>query len=172
MKTINWFGILLLFLCAVNFTACNGEDVEDMAIWDFTPIVLQISVQDTQGNDLLNPETEGSIADQGVKVIYKEETYEKDSVVSQTKAYLAHFEGLQTIKSDEGKYYLTFGEFNGDDTFDNEQVIVDWNDGTKDTISFSSKLTWRSKNEPDIKRKFLLNGKEVESKYGNFVIIK
>lgn len=174
MKTRNLLG--MLFLCLISLTACDNKDDnkddDEMLIWDFAPIVLNLSVQDAQGNDLLNPETEGSIANQGIKAIYHGEIYEKDSVVSQTKAYLAQFAGLQTSKSKDGKYYLTFGEFNGDDTFDNEQVEIDWNDGTKDEISFSSKLTWKSKKEPVINRKFTLNGKEIDSEFGYFVIVK
>ena len=86
--------------------------------------------------------------------------------------YLAHFNGLQTMKFETGKYFLTFGEFNGDDTFDNEKVIIDWNDGTQDVITFSSKLIWKSKNKPVFDRKFCLNGKDNGLQFGGFVIIK
>ena len=125
-----------------------------------------------QGNDLLNPETPGNIAKQGIKAIYNGKIYEKDVPISQTKAYLAHFNGLQTMKFETGKYFLTFGEFNGDDTFDNEKVIIDWNDGTQDVITFSSKLIWKSKNKPVFDRKFCLNGKDNGLQFGGFVIIK
>ena len=80
--------------------------------------------------------------------------------------------GLQTMKFETGKYFLTFGEFNGDDTFDNEKVIIDWNDGTQDVITFSSKLIWKSKNKPVFDRKFCLNGKDNGLQFGGFVIIK
>lgn len=160
-------------LCTVGFTACDEIDTggDDM-IWDFYPIVLYISVQDADGNDLLNPDTQGSIANQGIKAIYKETIYEKDAPVSQTRAYLAHFRGLQTIKSNEGVYFLTFGEFQGEKTFDNEQVTIDWNDGTKDVLTFSSKLSWKSKKEPVFDRKFCLNGNETEKQSSAFVITK
>lgn len=171
MKTKNFFALLLLFLSVLCLTACNDNDEEDdFMIWDFTPIVLFISVQDAAGNDLLNPDTEGSIANQGIKAIYKGEVYEKDNKTGQTKAYFAHFEGLQTVINNKGIYYLTFGEFNGDDTFVDEQVSIDWNDNTIDTLSFSSKLTWKSNKEPVFDRLFLLNGKKQESQL--FTIIK
>lgn len=160
-------------LCAVGFTACDDIDTEgDDLIWDFYPIVLYISVQDADGNDLLNPDTPNNIAHQGIKAIYKETIYEKDAPVSQTRAYLARLRGLQTIKSKEGVYFLTFGEFAGENTFDNEQVTIDWNDGTKDVLTFSSKLSWKSKKEPVFDRKFCLNGKETEKKNSTFVITK
>ena len=171
MKAKYLYGMLLLFLSVTCFTACS-DDEDEYLIWDFYPIILQIAVQDAQGNDLLNPETPGSIANSGIKAIYKGVTYEKDSVIIPTKAYMAHFGGLQTVKAENGQYILTFGEFNGDDTFDHEEVVIDWNDGTKDVINFSSKLTWKSKKEPVFNREFLLNGKKIDTQYGVFSIIK
>lgn len=170
MKTTKSIELFLLYIfCCINFTSCDpANNEEDDLIWDFAPIVLYISVQDAQGNDLLNPLTKGSIAYQGIKAIYKGETYEKDAPLNErTRAYMAHFTGLQTWIDKDGKYYLTFGEFNGDHTFDNEKVEIDWNDGKeRSVITFSSKLTWKSKNEPVFDRKFCLNGQEIDPKQG------
>ena len=170
MKTTKSIGLFLLCIfCCINFTSCDpANNGEDDLIWDFSPIVLYISVQDAQGNDLLNPLTKGSIANQGIKAIYKGETYEKDAPLNErTRAYMAYFTGLQTGVSKDGKYYLTFGEFNGDHTFDNEKVEIDWNDGKEPSvITFSSKLTWKSKKEPVFDRKFCLNGQEIDQKQG------
>lgn len=172
MKATHTLYLLFItLLCVAGFTACDDSGSDDM-IWDFAPIELHIAVQDAQGNDLLNPETPGNIAKQGIKAIYNGKIYEKDVPISQTKAYLAHFNGLQTMKFETGKYFLTFGEFNGDDTFDNEKVIIDWNDGTQDVITFSSKLIWKSKNKTVFDRKFCLNGKDNGLQFGGFVIIK
>ena len=93
---------------------------------------------------------------------------EKDAPLNErTRAYMAYFTGLQTEVSKDGKYYLTFGEFNGDHTFDNEKVEIDWNDGKEPSvITFSSKLTWKSKKEPVFDRKFCLNGQEIDQKQG------
>ena len=124
MKTTKSIGLFLLCIfCCINFTSCDpANNGGDDLIWDFAPIVLYISVQDAQGNDLLNPLTKGSIANQGIKAIYKGETYEKDAPLNErTRAYMAYFTGLQTEVSKDGKYYLTFGEFNGDHTFDNQR---------------------------------------------------
>lgn len=189
MKIKIIIGIFLFFFGINSFIACDDETIipkkeeekekekeeeeeEERMIWDFSPIILFISVQDSFGNDLLNPETKGSIADQGIKAIYKDIIYEKDSAAPATKAYSANFHGLQAIQNKEGKYYLTFGEFNGDDTFDKEQVIIDWNDGVQDIITFSSKLTWKSINEPVFDREFLFNGKSTESGHSIFTVIK
>lgn len=169
MKTKILLGTALLLLFTAGFTACDDGDDR---IWDIYPIVLSISVQDAQGNDLLNPETPGSIAHQGIKAVYQGKTYEKDSIVKYTKAYLAFFYGVYAWKNDQGNYCLTVGEFDGAHTFDNEQVIIDWNDGTTDTFAFSNKLHWNWKKEPVCDRAFFLNGVKTDLHYGNFTIIK
>lgn len=108
MKATHTLYLLFItLLCVAGFTACDDSGSDDM-IWDFAPIKLHIAVQDAQGNDLLNPETPGNIAKQGIKAIYNGKIYEKDVPISQTKAYLAHFNGLQTMKFETGKYFLTF----------------------------------------------------------------
>lgn len=170
MRTIH-IPSLYLF-CLIVSTACASDNGDNSMIWDFAPIELHISVQDAQGHDLLNPETPGNIAKQGIKAIYKDKIYKKDVPVNQTKAYKSRFNGLQTQKTEEGKYFLTFGEFEGNETFKDEKIIIDWNDGTQDVITFSSKLTWKSQNEPVFSRKFYLNGEDNGLNLGNFIIIK
>lgn len=175
MKTTKSIGLLLLFtFCCINFTACetenNENDDEEFAIWDFAPIVLYISVQDEQGYDLLNPDTQGSIASNDIKATFRGNIYEKDALIAQTRFYMPTFGGLQTGITKKGKYFLTFGELSGTSTFDNEEVIIDWGDNTQDVLTFSNKLTWKSKNEPVINRNFCLNGKEIDGP--GYLIIK
>lgn len=70
MKATHTLYLLFItLLCVAGFTACDDSGSDDM-IWDFAPIELHIAVQDAQGNDLLNPETPGNIAKQGIKAIY------------------------------------------------------------------------------------------------------
>ena len=77
------------------------------------PFAVNIMVTDAAGNDLLNPETENSIADNGIKVRFKGLVFEKDSIVlpGQTKAVMSVFYGLRSVKLTNGFYGLSFGEF-------------------------------------------------------------
>lgn len=103
---------MFYLLSAIGFTACDELDTEgDDMIWDFAPIVLYISVQDADGNDLLNPETPGNIANQGIKAIYKDNIYEKDAPINSTRAYLARFMGLQTIKREPAALPTSDGQY-------------------------------------------------------------
>lgn len=172
MKTTTLFRPVLLSLCTVGLLACAGLEGDDDMIWDFGPIVLYLSVENPSGDDLLNPQTKGSIAQWEIKALYRGETYEKDCFPNRSRAYMPHFRGLQTELSSDGQYYLSFGEFGGGTTFDKEQVTIDWGDGTRDVITFSNRLTWNSKNKPVITRKCWLNGEKNETNCEVFKIIK
>ena len=65
-------------------------------IWDIYPTIIYISVEDTQGNSLLDPKVEGNILENGIKIIYQGKTYEKDSLYDGlSRAYLARFYGIR-----------------------------------------------------------------------------
>lgn len=168
MKTRCLFiGAMLLSLCC--FTSCNDDENLDGpapdVIWDIYPFGISIEVTDAEGNDLLNPETENSIANQGIKMIYRGMTYEKDSLAidEQTRAVLVRFYGLRTYQRNDGRYLLIIGEFYGNRDYNNESIILDWNDGTpKDTITFSHKFWWENQ-EPESETIVRLNGVETDN---------
>lgn len=166
MKARNLFGILLLCFCTIGYVGCSNQKdgPESDEIWDIYPFVIKIGVIDQKGNDLLNPETEGSIAHTGIKAIYKGMVFEKDSIVkSKTKAVDVRFTGLYTWEYTEGKYVLEFGAFHGDRDYDDERIILDWNDGSKkDTVVFNHRFYWK-KQKPVTENIFYLNGRETSS---------
>ena len=172
MKALERFlGIGLLCFLAVGFTACNdnGEEVtekgeneevfDDYPIYDFVPIEISIAVETPDGKDLLNPETEGNLAGDSICAVYKGESYWTKEI--QTRFYPAKFYGLYWGQK-AGKHVLTFGEFQGEDTFENESFTIRWADGKEDLISFSSNVEWVNK-EPVITRSYALNGTTVVS---------
>lgn len=82
--------LFLLYLLWIA-TACNDKNDPNM-IWDIYPTIIYISVEDTQGNSLLDPKVEGNILENGIKIIYQGKTYEKDSLYDGlSRAYLARF---------------------------------------------------------------------------------
>ena len=86
-----------------------------------------MEITDGEGNSLLDPETDGSLAGNGIKAIFRGETYVNDSTLLRhdfgygteqygTKAYMPHFYGLVTYHYvAEDIYYLAFGELNGEE---------------------------------------------------------
>ena len=111
------------------------------------------------GKDLLNPTVEGNLLTQNIKAIYRGEEY-TNGASSKSRVYVPKFYGLITVKLQNGKYALSFGELDGGKDFKNEEIVIDWGDGKQDVITFSNTVKWEGKN-PDIARSFLLNGKTV-----------
>lgn len=154
----------------IGFVGChdNKDDYDGPApgiIWDFMPFAVNIMVTDAAGNDLLNPETENSIADNGIKARFKGRVFEKDSIVlpGQTKAVMSVFYGLRSVKLTNGFYGLSFGEFSGDNNYGATDIVLDWNDGTPcDTITFSHRFWWEG-HDPNQETFLYLNGVETDA---------
>lgn len=164
MKLISVMGVLMIAMLCLFGTGCTKDDSE-MLEWDVAPVEVIIRVVDAQGNDLLNPNTPGTIAHNKITAEYEGKNYEMDTVANKPRAILPIFYGLYCEKpktSDE--YLLYFGELDGAETFQKE-VTIDWKDGTKDVITILN--VWKvidpySKNGVFLERKVQLNGKEVD----------
>lgn len=143
-------------LCAmflfIGLNACDSD-----LIWDYAPIVLDLEVVNAQGQDLLDSTVVGNINGQKITATFQGKTYQRDVNVS-SRAYFAVFRGLITHKASSG-YTLRFGELSGEETFNNEKLVIDWGDGKKDVITIYNRLVKEGK----IKRRFYLNGKEQDS---------
>ncbi len=163
-----FFAVLFLASGLLSFTSCSEDPdgPEPGMIWDIAPFVINITVSDKDGNDLLNPETSLSIANNGIKAIFGGETFEMDSMPvadGQSRAILAVFRGLYSYQGSDGRYRLSFGEFAGDRNYDPQELVIDWNDGTpNDTIVFSHSFWWKN-HEPEQKTVVYLNGKETDA---------
>lgn len=163
-----FFAVLFLASGLLSFTSCSEDPdgPEPGMIWDIAPFVINITVSDKDGNDLLNPETSFSIANNGIKAIFGGETFEMDSMPvadGQSRAILAVFRGLYSYQGSDGRYRLSFGEFAGDRNYDPQELVIDWNDGTpNDTIVFSHSFWWEN-HEPEQKTVVYLNGKETDA---------
>ncbi len=158
---------LHLFLCAVlavSFTACNDDEEVERPIYDFPGYELGLYVEDAEGKNLLDPAVSNNIVNEPVKVTYKGKTYEKDAETESKTRYLpAKMYGLVSATDTDGCLFLSFGDLPGADPFVDEPVIIEWGDGTKDTILVNNKIVWNG-NEPSAQRSFILNGKAYEAK--------
>ena len=154
------FGSLCLAgLLAMTFVGCSDHDEIDDLIIDFAPIQINVMAESQDGKDLLNPTVEGNLLTQNIKAVYRGEEY-TNGASSKSRVYVPKFFGLITVKLQNGKYALSFGELDGGKDFKNEEIIIDWGDGKQDVITFSNTVKWEGKN-PDITRSFQLNGKTV-----------
>ena len=149
MKRIPFLLLLALMLLPAGCTEGGILPDDDYPIVDWYPVNVILTVQDRNGNDLLDPSREDTFA-HGTTLTFKGEKYGVQSnlnggSVSQapTKMYLARMRGLlleqgQVWFSETEQrtcYYLVFGEIDGAKDFDDD-LVVKWPDGSEDVIHY------------------------------------
>lgn len=167
-------NILLLALTCLPVLSCSvlGSDM----LYDIAGITLRIYRSDADGNDSLNPDVNAEGFDTGkVTVVWEGKTYRveesEDSGVS-PMTYLPIFYGLRLSTDNFGKWYFWFGELSGEDDIDNKDLVIDWGDGTSDTVTVYNRLKWKVNGEPSITRRFYINGVKQNSDIPVFKFVK
>jgi hypothetical protein len=168
-----------------SFVACdsNHNEIEDIIndddkndilsdlVWDMCPIDFMVMVEDAQGNDLLDSVRTDNILDK-ITVSYLGEDYsvQKDYPYAHTRVYVPRFRGLVfgkkmwgTNKSDNDRYMLDFGEFDGGENVNLREIKLDMGDGNILTLAYKNSFKWNSNSEPDVDRTFYLNGEAVNN---------
>ena len=174
MKTLKkLFYLLTGCILTICISSCQEDGPAEGAIWDFSPINFHFTLTGENGEDLLNPATPGTYAGISISATYNEKTYVKDifenNNVPYGRAYFANLFGIYTTQMKDGRYALVFGELDGADKYENETITLDWGDGTKDVITFSSRIKWKG-HDPKGIRTFKLNGEVVAENTINPII--
>ena len=147
--------ILIFLLIAISsvITSCENLQVEA----DAMPVTLEIFVKDADGDNLLDY---GWLDGKNVTATFKGETYELQKDVP-TRAYMPHFYGFKVTGQDLGTM-LYFGELDG--THDmNDEFVINWGDGTFDTIVIYNDCRTTMNGGYDIKRHYVVNGVKTEN---------
>lgn len=140
--------IILITVISLFLVSCVKEV-------DWAPVNVSFYVQDSNGNDLLNPNTDMFIGDK-IVLTYKGEDY---TYQVSTKTYLPMFHGLTiNLNSINYKYYAGFGEFRGDARYDDDFLIT-LPDGSTHKIHYDRRL---SPVGVSAHQKWYLDGKKVE----------
>ena len=164
MKNLIYATFAMIFLIA-----CDNGSNDDGIIWDMYPVNVYLYVEDSKGNDLLDPENENNILNSGIKAIYDGKTLKLNEEPPRTKYLEPFFYGLITRKANgegvEGgtKNILQFGGFNGAESQEVE-FVLDWGDGVTDKISFIHKYDYdHEKDKPIVETTFFLNGEKTSN---------
>ena len=145
--------LFLLIIISSVVTSCENMQVDA----DAAPVTLEIFVKDTEGNNLLDY---GWLDGKNVTATFKGETYELQKDVP-TRAYMPHFYGFKVTGRDLGTM-LYFGELDG--THDmNDEFVINWGDGTFDTIVIYNDCRTTMNGGYDIKRHYVVNGVKTEN---------
>lgn len=150
---------VLAAICSILFIGCDKE--KEGYIVDWAPVEIHIYAQDSNGNSIIQPEMPG------MTITFQGETYtvtdwESARDEMRTKAYLARMYGFvaETCPEDSTKYRLYFGEIDGAADMD-EDLVLTWPDGSKDTIHYHCSDHKEGKN-PTCNRSWKLNGQKHE----------
>lgn len=168
---------IYFFILSLAFMACSKEKESHWLI-DWTPIKMCIYVQNDDGQDLLNPQSESAIDIDNITIDYEGESFTvkkgyslPNGIDTTTRTYAAYFDGITLEVNSDGVYYLSIGEWNGDDKRDYTTVTLHWGNGASDTFGFTSDYDYDPslKNDPDrcwgykFYRSGFLNGKVVDA---------
>lgn len=134
---------LLMLLVMMTVTSCDFFENEIIGdkIYDYAPINIEISATDTEGNDLFDPQFKDNVLDQNITFTYCDSTYEVDITTAryyQTRTYLA-IRHQPKLFSGTDHYFINIGEWAGDLKWNNEPIVINWPDGTHNTITFTLK---------------------------------
>ncbi len=175
------FLILVAVFMFPAMTSCSNYE-EDKFIWDINPIEVFITINDANGNNLLNPQITGTLFGKGIIAEFNGnplETQWEDSynLNSESRTYLPTFYGFtlrEGIKVEENKSIpdptknrMMFGELDGTKNQDVSLKIKI--EGYTETweIKIDHRIEWIKRN-PKITHVATLNGKEVDER--NIVI--
>ena len=120
--------------------------------WEPLPLKFYIMLFNEDGKDLLNPDTKNDVASNRVTATLRGVEYVMDDPVYADTCSV--FKGLRKNKQKYGdKFYLTLGEFDGKENYEDEELVLDWGNGRKDVIVFTSKMVMED-GKPTFVRKF------------------
>lgn len=146
--------IIYLFLGIIASFLVGCNDKEELGFtWSSAPLTIRLEIVDGENKNLLDAEMEGNIRDNAIKAYYKGNVYPVNDITKVT--YKGGFYMDET--------YLYCGYLRNEA---GSNVVIDWDNGRKDTIEFRYVDTrgWV----------FFLNGNEAEakdSKYPNRITV-
>ena len=144
---------LLIILIAI--ICLNGCEKHSMII-DWAPITFKIQVQDSQGNDLLDPANDNTwLIGTEISFRNQSEVMDENDISPITKAVLPKYNGARVEKGADC-YYIAFGEFGRKDN-DTEVMTIKWPDGNISEVSYKCRLI---ASKIEAKETFHLNGRK------------
>lgn len=128
--------------------------------WEPLPLKFYFFLVNEDGKDLLNPDTRDDVASNRITATFREKEYVlNDSVYADTDLPFKGLRKHQQLYND--LFYLTFGELDGMEAYEDEELVLDWGNGQKDVVTFTSKMVMEG-GKPTFVRDYKLNGEVVD----------
>lgn len=151
--------IFVSSLLLVLLLASCSETEEEMPIYDYNPIYFEVCVKNANGEDMLDSTAvlyDRQFVD-STMVTYRGKTYPMNYRMEYhqagTRAYYSPFWGINIVRLDSTRYAAEIGPIMRDENYDNEKIQIQWGDGSRDSITFTSHFT-AGHNFKDIKYLF------------------
>lgn len=150
--------IFTALFCAFLLMGCQEKIQTSSWAEEPIPIEIKISVSDTEGNNMLDPTKVSNISSNVITASFLGNSYLRDSAPKNGIS-------LWTVNSEDNKpHVLVFGQISGGKNLENEPLVIDWGDGTSDTITIYNKYTWSIDKAPVLERHIIHNGKDYYGK--------
>ena len=146
--------ILVILIAIICFNGCDKES--ELLEIDWVPITFKIQVQDSHGNDMLDPANNNTWLI-GTKISFRNysEVIDKNDISPVTKVIMPIYGGARVEKGSDC-YHIAFGEFRRENN-DTEQMTIKWPDGSISEVTYKCKL---NESKLKVKESFKLNGKK------------
>lgn len=145
---------------------------------DISPIVLQIYLSDEDGANLLDPELKDNpVHVKDISATFRGRTFsvgaaDGGDIDTRGVTFYPEQTGLRLVTDFYGNYMLLFGAIDGQENLDNEDLVLNWGDGTSDVITIFNNFRWKSNGSPSITRRFYVNGEKQESDIATFRLVR
>lgn len=148
------FGTIL---CVLILWGCESKEYTSWVDGPL-PIEVRITVSDNDGNNMLDPTKTSNISSNVISAAFLGSTYLRDSSPKNGIS-------LWTMKdANDEPHVLVFGQISGSRTLENIPLVIDWGDGTSDTITIYNKYSWSMDKAPVLERHIIYDGQDYYGK--------
>lgn len=156
--------IIFISLLLLGTVSCGKKDSpKDWPTYNLFPTYIEISVFDSNGNNLCDPEYAGNILNSGITLQHNGNTYSfsSDGEIFTDNGMDSSFKGI--MLNSENKT-LIIGFHNQLADISRNEYVVNWGNGFNTVITYSQKITDNGKHvRPTISTKCWIDGVESES---------
>lgn len=163
--------LICLTMCGLLFSSCSKDEGPES---NLSNCEIVLDVVDQNGNDLMDPDTPGSIAGNEIWIEYKGETYPLINPIYGKRNPQPGPVALRYKNVGYGTqiHKLVFGEFSPNSGYKAESFVIHWADGTSDTITFDCYILPEKRDNPAVVNRIYLNGNLYSEDNFNLQIVK
>lgn len=155
--------IIFISLLLLGTVSCSDKDgYDDRPTYNLFPTYIEISVSDSDGNNLCDPKHAGNILNSGITLQHNDNTYSFtcDGEIFMNNGMDSSFKGIMLNPINNT---LIIGFHNQLADISRNEYVVNWGNGFNTVITYSQKITDNGKHvRPTVTTKCWIDGVESE----------